>query len=194
MLAGALAPALVSLLAACNTSPSAPERAGSTPAPQAAKMLVHDVVWPAPAALDRAALGALSAAARERVSSSRVPVLLPAKEEMLAVANVIAKETWTASSVRTGGVTVTVTASRAAHVVPGVGPAKGNRAIRGTHGFVSQNEGIWSAAWTENGVAYSVEVECDSPAAARCADDAYVMELANGLAYVGGAGAGEVAR
>jgi hypothetical protein len=164
------------------------------PAPQAAKLLVNEVAWPGPEKVDRAAARLLTLRAAESVRASRVPVLLPASVDLLAAANVIAKEHWTTASVRAPGATITVTATRAAHVVPGVGPVKGSRAIRAAQGMVTQNEGIWSAAWTENGVAYSVEVECDSPGAARCADEAFVMELASGLAFVGGMGAGEVAR
>lgn len=179
----------------CDTSPSPPEQAAPPPpAPQAAKLVVVDVAWPDPARLDRAAAGALDARAAEGVRRSRVPVLLPARRDMLAVTKVIAKEHWTVASARVPGATVTVTASRAARAVPGIERAEGRRAIRGTRGNVTQNEGIWSAAWTENGAAYSVEVECDSPGAGPCADDAFVMRLADGLVYVGGAGAEEVAR
>jgi hypothetical protein len=190
----ALPLAAVLVLSACNTSPSAPERGAPPPSPEEAKLVVNEVVWPDAAAIDRAALGALPERAASHVRSSRVPVLLPAREALLAVASVVAKELWTSASMRAEGVTLTVTASRASHRVPGVGPTKGNRALRGTHGFVSQNEGIWSASWIENGVAYSVEVECASPEAPRCADEVFVTEVANDLAYVGGAGVEEVAR
>jgi hypothetical protein len=189
----ALGLAAVSVLASCNTAPPAPSQSAPEAAsPQAGGLRTREVAWPARGTLDRGALGALGARAAEAVRGSRVPVLLPARRELLAAAQVIAKERWTVASVRAEGATITVTASRAARVVPGVGAAQGNRDIRATRGFVSQNEGIWSAAWIENGVAYSVEVECASPDAAMCADEAFVMELANGLAYVGGAE--EVAR
>lgn len=186
----ALAAAAASL-AACDTSPPAPP--GAIP-PAPAQIQIKEVTWPAEATIDRASLAALSPEARERVNASRVPVLVPPRASLLAGAKVISKETWTVASMRAEDATITITASRAARVVPGVGPAEGNRPIRGTRGFVTQNEGIWGAAWRENGVSYSVEVECASPEAARCADGAFVTELAGELTFVGGAGAGEVAR
>lgn len=50
------------------------------------------------------------------------------------------------------------------------------------------NEGIRSASFVENGAAYTVDVECASVADARCQSDAFVVELASRLVYVGGSG------
>jgi hypothetical protein len=41
----------------------------------------------------------------------------------------------------------------------------------------------------ENGVAYSVDVECAENTDVRCTSDAFVTELTNHLVYVGGGAA-----
>jgi hypothetical protein len=65
-------------------------------------------------------------------------------------------------------------------------PAK--QRLRGTHGWVTQNEGVWSATWEEHGVTYVAEFLCDDPSEARCATaDALLAEIES-LAYVGGQG------
>ena len=38
-------------------------------------------------------------------------------------------------------------------------------------------------------MSYSVDVECESPDDARCLTSAFVLGVARGLVYVGGAGA-----
>lgn len=158
------------------------------PAPQAVRVLAREVVWPDASTIDHAALEALPPLAAERVAASRVPVLLPPRVEWLAAANVVTKHDWTSGSMRQSDAGVVTTARRLAHEVPGLAPVKGNRPLRRTTGFVTQNERVWVASWIENNVAYTVEVECDKASDARCADDSFVIGLANELVYVGGAG------
>lgn len=173
-------------LPACNAAPSEPPGVGPR-APLAASLVMKEVVWPSAASLDHRTRNALPPQVAERVAASRVPVLLPPRAEWLAVAKLTAKPLWTSASMRHDGVTVVTTATRAAHPVPGVEPVSGNRKIRGAMGFVTQNERIWSATWSENNVSYAIEVECEKEADARCADETFVMALAETLAYVGGA-------
>jgi hypothetical protein len=181
------AAAAVIALPACNTAPSEPAAPASL-TEQTSPVLVKEVVWPSVTTIDRTTRDALPPQAVARVAASRVPVLLPVQTEWLAVANLVTRPNWTTASMRLEGASVVTTATRAAHRVPGIGPVKGNRKIRGTMGFVTQNERVWSATWIENNVSYSVEVECEKEADARCTSDAFVMELAEKLAYVGGAG------
>lgn len=168
--------------------------ADSEPAPARVAAAAPDrielagVTWPAAAEIDRAALAALPAPARAQVASASMPVLVPRRAELLSSATLMAKPSWYAVSARGDGYVVSLHATRAAHRYASIGPAKGDRAIRGAAGFVTRNEGIWSASWIENGVAYVLDVECADPAAARCADDAFLGELAADLAFVGGAG------
>ncbi len=144
------------------------------------------VTWPEAESLDREAQETLPSVAAKRVQEAPFPVLLPKRKNLLSVAGVSVKPTWLTASMRADGVTVVVTASTAARVVPGVPETKGNTALRQTLGFVTQNEGIWGASWIENGVAYSLEVECDAADNPRCKDDLFVKDLANELVFVGG--------
>ena len=171
-------------LAACNAP--APEP-GAPHAPEAAPLVVTDVAWPALTEEGKAAFEALPPLARERVAASQVPVLLPPRKEWLAAAGVATKPTWTTASMRADSLTIVVTASRAARVVPGVKPHEGNVKVRGeNHGFVTQNEGIWAVSWMENHIAYSVEVECDQAGDARCADGSFALGVAGDLVFAGG--------
>lgn len=90
---------------------------------------------------------------------------------------------------RVHGATLSVQGTRAAHRYEGVDPIPGNKALRSGAGFVTVNEGIRSASFIENGVAYTVDIECASNADVRCQSDAFVTELTNHLVYVGGGGA-----
>jgi hypothetical protein len=144
-----------------------------------------DVVWPAES-IDTVALAALSEQARGVIATSPVPAFVVAEGALLASAVVMAKSRWYAVSARADGVVVSLHASRAAHRYPHLPRAEGKQSVRGLPAFVTQNEQIWSAAWIEGGVAYSLELECVSLPDARCADDAHLMSLAARLAYVGG--------
>lgn len=171
-------------LAACNAP--APET-GAPPAPEAAPLVVTEVAWPALTEEGQAAFEALPEIAKERVAASQVPVLLPPRKEWLAAAGIATKPTWTTASMRADGLTIVVTASRAARVVPGVKPHEGNVKVRGdSSGFVTQNEGIWAASWVESHIAYSVEVECDQGGDPRCADGSFALGVAKELVFVGG--------
>lgn len=188
------APCLVGvalLLASCNTTAPAPESGPATPvieapAPQAAKIVVANVVWPELMDEGRAVIAALPKEAAARVAASKLPVFLPPTEAWLAGATVVTKATWTTASMRADGLTIVVTGSRAARVVPGVSPVKGNVPVRGALGFVTRNEGVWAVSWIENEVAYSVEIECDVGGDARCADEALAMGVARDLVFAGG--------
>jgi hypothetical protein len=100
----------------------------------------------------------------------------------------VTDEHWASAWAQADGVTVTVSGTRVAFHSPTISPIEGTDAIRGARGFVSQNEGIWSATWPEHGVTYTLDVECADPAEPRCADRAWLTEVASGLAYVGGRG------
>jgi len=190
-LGGALA---LTIVTGCADPPSAPDRAEPPPeAPAAApvhEVVVHPVVWPAAAALDDEARQALPPAAQAAVQRATVPVLVVGRPAALAASIVMTKPLWTALSTRFDGVTVSLSGTRAAHRYPHLAPAEGRARVRGKPAWVTQNEGIWSAAWREFGVAYVLEVECGERPDPRCADDGFVLELAHQLRYVGGAGEG----
>lgn len=87
---------------------------------------------------------------------------------------------------RVSGTTIAIQGTRAAHRYEGMSPAPGDRVLRGTRGFVSMNEGIRTTSWIENGVAYSVDVECVDPSEVRCTSDSFALDLVEHLAFAGG--------
>jgi len=153
---------------------------------------VAKISWPA-APIDEATRGRLSKASQEAARRSPVPVLVPRANDLASAAIVMAEENWYAVQTRAEEIFVRISATRVAHRVEGVAPVVGPEALRGTRGFVTQNEGIWSATWSENGASYVLDVECARAEDARCASGAFVRSLVEDLGYVGGAGE-EVAR
>lgn len=145
------------------------------------------VTWPDDSELDGASLSKIDPESRGAIHRSRVPVLVP--RSLASSTRVVSTDAFVAASATIGGATVSVHATRIAHRHDSVPEAQGSHRIRAAHGFVTQNEGIWSASWVEHGAAYAIDVECVEATDARCSSDAYVLELAEDLAYVGGRGA-----
>jgi hypothetical protein len=123
----------------------------------------------------------LPAELRARADESSVPVLLPRTLD-LSRASLIVESTYTALSVPAPGITVSLHTVRIAHEHPGVTAAGAPRPIRGGNGYVTVNEGIRVATWTEDGVAYSLDLECAQAGDPRCADDTYLLSLVEELA------------
>jgi anti-sigma factor RsiW len=121
---------------------------------------------------------------RGKIASSTVPVLLP-RGVALTGGRLIVERTYTALHLPLPGATVSLHATRIAHRHPGVRPDPGPRRLRGGTGHVTMNEGIWTASWVEDGVAYALDLECATAADPRCADERAVLELAQELAEVG---------
>ena len=136
--------------------------------------------------VDQAALQQLPARSREAVAAARLPVLVVDDARLLAAAVVMSEPRWTAVSSRSDGITVSLHATAVRHRFEHIAPHAGRSEVRGTPAWVTQNEGIWSAAWTEGGVAYSLELECDTLPDPRCDDSALLLELATKLVVVGG--------
>lgn len=155
-------------------------------APSAAP--VATVTWPANVQKD--VLAQLSVAAQQVVTRSPVPALVVDDADMLRRATVMAQPKWYAVSTQGAGVTVSIHATSHAHHYAHIDekPHAYRWVVRGQPALVTQNEAIWSAAWTEGGVAYSLEVECSSLPDPRCESESYVMQLADKLAFVGGSG------
>lgn len=150
-----------------------------------------NVSWPATSTIDERALASLGDA-RSQLSRSPVPVLAPSPEgfrDGLERPTVIVEGEYYVITARSHGATISIQGTRAAHRYEGVDAHPGNTTLRKGTGFVTVNEGIRSASFIENGVAYSVDVECASNADARCTSDAFVTEITNQLVYVGGGAA-----
>jgi hypothetical protein len=172
-----------------------PARAGTAPpaataAAAAPTTIALQVSWPARAAIDQKARAALEADARAAVDRSPVPVMVPADRAMLGRTRVFAREQWVAVSSSFDGLSLSIHGRRLAHRYPQIEPVRGPRLVRGLPGFISHEEGIWTLSWLEHGVAYSLDLECASPEDGRCADERQALELAEGLAYVGGSAVG----
>ncbi len=82
--------------------------------------------------------------------------------------------------------TITVQGTRIVHVREAPGDVS-THAMRGGRGLYTVNEGIVTTTWIEGGTSYSVDVECSEAGDPRCQDEAFVIELTDRLAPVGGA-------
>jgi hypothetical protein len=146
------------------------------------------VSWPSSSTIDERALASLGDA-RSELARSPVPVLAPSSELTLERPTVIVEGEYYVITARHRGATISIQGTRSAHRYEGVDAHPGNEALRKGAGFVTVNEGIRSASFIENGVAYSVDVECAENTDVRCTSDAFVTELTNHLVYVGGGAA-----
>lgn len=142
---------------------------------------------PPPPALDQKTRDAMPARARQQIDAAPVRVLVPIDPQVLQRAEVTTGNGFYSISARTDDVTVVVqgspitpTTSRL-DVVPPAGRSVGNRRV-----YTTVNEGIRTASWVENGVAYAIDVECSKAGDARCASDEWMIGLIAKLAYVGG--------
>jgi hypothetical protein len=138
--------------------------------------------------LDEHAVRRMSEASRAEVAQSPVPVLAVADAKWLASMVVTTGPHWYATSVRDGGLTVSIHGTRLAHVHQEIPAAEGRSRVRGKPAFVTENEGIVSASWLEDGIAYALDVECYDRGDARCRSEAFVLELGRKLVFVGGRG------
>lgn len=149
---------------------------------------VAAVSWPQTKP-NQEAFAALNNASKTATRRSPIPVLVPSGQTIASALTVMAEAHWYAASSRADGLTLNVSATEIVFHVPGVEPAVGPEDLRGTRGFVTQNEGIWSATWIENGASYVATVECENHDDARCASASFVRSLVADLVYVGGKGA-----
>ncbi len=125
----------------------------------------------------------LPAEQQARISASAVPVLLPRRLDLSATTLVV-EPAYTATHVPAPGLTISLHASRNARAYPGIAPAPGTRRLRGGSGHVTRNEGIWTASWIEDGVAFALDLECADGTDPRCADERHLLELVEALAEV----------
>ena len=180
-----LAPALVLVACAQDVAP-ADKHEPRRHAPHS--VVDMEVTWPS-TPLDRQALAGLSTEAADQVARATVPALVVKRQGLLNATKVVVKPRFFALSARHDGIIVSLHATATAHRYRHVAPARGSARVRNHAAFVTANEAIWSAAWVENGVAYSLEMECAALPDPRCDDASSLMDLTTALAYVGGLGA-----
>lgn len=185
---------LVSGLAGCSSEGGeGAASSGTAPRPattQTPQVIAGAIVWPRASEVDTEVLARLSETSRRVAARSPVPAFVVDEPALLAGSTLMARSSWYALSARGDGVIVSLHATSVAHRyehIPALAKPTGKE-VRGQVALVTQNEGIWSAAWNEKGVAYSLEVECAALPDARCESDAFVMSLAGRLAFVGGEG------
>lgn len=153
-----------------------------------------EVAEPSSVALDEVAPATETAVAPDRLASlgpdaraaaleARLPVLLPADEELLATAVVTSGPHFVAWGADGDGVHVSLHGTDYQWVIGDAPPEPPTDSVRSRRAYVTQNEGIQMASWIEDGVAWALDVECDAVERdARCASDTYVRELAESLA------------
>lgn len=59
------------------------------------------------------------------------------------------------------------------------GPPAGN--VRGVPFYITQNEGVKTATWIENGTAYALDIECTRQADERCRSTDYIKSILGSL-------------
>jgi len=56
--------------------------------------------------------------------------------------------------------------------------------VRGVPVFISENEGIRTATWTEKGTAFAIDIECQAATDTRCSSPTYILDLVSSLVDV----------
>lgn len=150
--------------------------------------VARTVEWPDEAELDRSTFALLPAELQDRISVAPGPVLAPSDPRWLDEPAFFVGETWATLVTKHADVTLDLSLSTQATLVPGLRPEMPPGMIRGVPGTLTQNEGIWSVSWIEYGVAYALEIGCATPGRGICADDRGIIALAESLVLVGGEG------
>ncbi len=104
---------------------------------------------------------------------------------MLARALLSSGPVWAAASIPLEGHTLALHAS-VAHMDPPENTVLAHRdRVRGLGATFTENEGIRVVTWSEQGVSYSVDVECADPAHdPRCTGTEYARSIAESLVEV----------
>jgi hypothetical protein len=184
--------AAVAALAGCSEERT-PSRGTASVAPVSAGPLARTPITFPAGPLDEAALATLPPAEAVKVGASPVPVWVP-RGRFAEVRFVAEPGFYTYFGVadatlpdgRVSRATVAVQGTRFAHEHGEFPRDLSTHSMRATRGLFTINEGIATTTWVEGGASYSVDVECSVPGDARCADERFVLELTNGLAFVGG--------
>lgn len=175
--------------AACD---AAPTKRAAPPAVDVAggEIIRPQVTFPASSKIAKEVRAALPSEARLALKRATMPVIVPSTTKRLrAIALVVEPEFYALSAKTDDNVSISVQGTKARVRYDDIPPIPGKTPLHdGILGHVTQNEGIWTASWMENEVAYSVDFECASPEDAACADASRVIALAKELAYVGRGG------
>lgn len=178
-------------LVACSENRESARPATVTPV--SAGPLAHTpIVFPA-GPPDEAALASLPPAEAAKVGDAPVPVLVP--RTRLAEVRLVTEPGFyayfgvadaTLADGQVSRATVSVQGTRFSHEHDDFPRDVSTHRMRATRGLFTVNEEIVTTTWVEGGASYSVDVECSVAGDPRCDGERYVLELTNGLAFVGG--------
>ena len=186
------------VLAGMRCNGATPGQPATTTIPTYTQKTVYDqVIWPATSTINQAALMTIPATEREKIKLSGVPVLVPGDKKYLEAVTIAEPDEYgylLGLDHRIDGVTINILASRVATMSDAPVPARlyepdpDGLPLRGTIVSFSQNEnGNWSASWSENGQpAYLISIYCTDRADPRCADRSYLAHIVQNLVFVGG--------
>lgn len=134
-------------------------------------------------------LAALPGEARRSIGASRLPILLPEDPALLASTIVTSGAHFVAWSAEGDGLHISLHGTDYRwRVGTDAAPPPGTDQVRGRLAVVSENEGIQTATWDEDGLAWALDVECEQVYDdARCTEQSYVRALAETLQGFGGA-------
>lgn len=150
--------------------------------------IARAIDWPRVENVDHDIRSAFTNEELATVDGAPVPALVPANSAWLDEVTVTSGEHFFALSAKLRGQTLYIQGSDQARVYPSIRGGTPTEPLRSTLGYVSQNEGIWTADFIENGAAYTVELECADVAMVACQSDVTLRDITDGLVLVGGAG------
>lgn len=131
----------------------------------------------------------LPASVRQAADGARLPVLLPAMQELVdrAVVTVDDAGNWYAASMSLGDHSVLVQASRIGFKRPGDDLTDIESRDSSNDHLVSRASLIASVTFPAFGLVYTIDVECESPDVnPLCTEDDYILGIADAMAVAGG--------
>lgn len=126
---------------------------------------------------------------RASIDDSRLPVMLPREPAVsaadLATGTVLHMDRWVSTRIETSTYIATIFGTDAHHEPPRGARADlpdPDRTVRGAPAYAYENEGLYYAQWSEDGIAWEVELEC----LGACDGVGLATRIAESLEAVGG--------
>ena len=130
------------------------------------------------------------ASLRASIETSRLPVMLPREPAMraadLATGTVLHMDRWVSTRIETSTYIATIFGTDAHHEPPRGARAEvpdPDRTVRGQPAYAYENEDLFYAQWSEDGIAWEVEIDC---LGATCDGVGLATRIAESLEPVGG--------
>ncbi len=126
----------------------------------------------------------------ESIESSRLPAMLPREPAVssaaLATGTVLHMDRWVSTRIETSTYIATIFGTDAHHEPPRGARAElpaPDRTVRGEAAYAYENEGLYYAQWSEDGIAWEVEIDC---LGGTCDGVGLATTIAESLEPVGG--------